>query len=606
MGDEGEGMVRVPPVDEVIGQETLAKERTRYYPSQSVKTLLKECFELNPPTHLDPSHPTTSFSADQMIQFARAVGLEVSLASYSMARGGSRLHPVSSRYPAGQSPFPSVAGSSMGDSVASRSAYSLPTITETGVTDLIVGGGIVEEPCSSRQADARLALGSGSVDRPGTDSLKTLQQIKSSQKKKKKSRSCKWSREGRLNPLLPSGDDKGGYVFTEEMLELAPFAKVFATGPEDPLENKYCFYCMLCKRNISMRTRGLYELKRHYQRDCHFRSDQRFREKHCPGNVRGRDGRVLYGSKLEAEREVYMELDVPDLDFKRPFYYDVLEGKPFTFTTEETRVRIQINLLLTFLKIGGQLWALEDYWTQVGIATGHSAATADFNWSPAHISVSNFNFSSKFHYRYGIFILWALCGHYDCFLSGFLFCLGISRILCLMCDHVLFQALLHHCFVVLMKHVASVLGREKVYSLEFTTTSIRRKLSISFWEGKNLVTMTVAQCGRDVPSVKSSVLLCSQVLSAVSLEPTIICCAGGSADFIKALDKAPSQKAGLQYPFNLLPLQVEKLMHKPSFSVLGKIDMFSMVRTLLVRLSGLLDEKWTQSTQYFRKVRLFW
>ena len=223
MGGEGKGMVRVPPLDEMFGQQAVAKEKTRYYPSQSAKILLKECFEMNPPTHLDPSHPTTSFIADEMIQFARAVGLEVSLASYSMledlllkARGGSRVHPVSSRYPAGQSPFPSVAGSSMGDSVASRSAFSLPTITETGGTDLIVGGGIAEEPCSSRQADARLALENESNERPGTDSLKTLQQIKSSQKKKKL-HSCKWSREGRLNPLLPSGDDKGGYVFTEEM-----------------------------------------------------------------------------------------------------------------------------------------------------------------------------------------------------------------------------------------------------------------------------------------------------------------------------------------------------------------------------------------------------
>ena len=175
--------------------------------------------------------------------------------------------------------------------------------------------------------------------------------------------------------------------------------------------------------------------------------------------------------------------------------------------------------------------------------------------------------------------------------------------LCPFFDHVLFQALLHHCFVVLLKHIAVVLEREKVYSLEFTTTSVRRKLSISFWEGKDLVTITIAQRGRDVPSVKSSVLLCSQLLSAISLDPTIICCGGGSADFIQSLDKAPSQKAGIQHPFNLLPLQFEKLMHKPSFSVMGKMDMFSMVRTLLVRLSGLLGEKWTQSTQYFRKVR---
>ena len=86
--------------------------------------------------------------------------------------------------------------------------------------------------------------------------------------------------------------------------------------------------------------------------------------------------------------------------------------------------------------------------------------------------------------------------------------------------------------------------------------------------------MTIAHCGRNVPSVKSSLLLCSQVLSVSSLDPTIICCAGGSADFIQALDKAPIQKAGIQYPFNLLPSQIEKLMHKSSFSVMGKIDRF--------------------------------
>ena len=144
-----------------------------------------------------------------------------------------------------------------------------------------------------------------------------------------------------------------------------------------------------------------------------------------------------------------------------------------------------------------------------------------------------------------------------------------------------------------------VLEREKVYWLEFTTTSVRRKVSISFWEGKDSVTMTVGQCGRDVPSVKVSVILCSQVLSAISLEPTFICCAGGSADFIQALDEASDQKAELQCPFNLLPLQIEKVMHQPSFSVMGRIDMFSMVRTLLVRLPGLLDKKWW-STLCFR------
>ena len=395
----GDGMVRVQQVESIVKEERVGGERSRYYPIQSAKSLLKDFFELNPPTHLNPSHPTTSFSADQMIQFARAVGLKVSLASYGMledlllkARVGGGVQPVGSRNSIGRSPFPSVAGPSWGDSIASKTNYSLPTVTETDVSNVVDGGELLQVPCSCKQADARLAAGHVSAEKPGSDSLKNLHEIKRSEKKKRQSKMWKWSREGRQNPLLPAGDEKGGYVFTEEMLELAPFAKVFATGPDDPLKNGYSFYCMLCKRNISMRTRGLYELKRHFQRDCHFRADQRLKEKICSGKVRGRDGRVLYGSKLEVEREVYMELDLPELSQKRPFYYDVLEGKPFTFTTEEDRIRVQINLLTIFLRSGGQLWALEDYWTQAGVATGHSASMADFNWSPACISVSNFDF----------------------------------------------------------------------------------------------------------------------------------------------------------------------------------------------------------------------
>ena len=68
-----------------------------------------------------------------------------------------------------------------------------------------------------------------------------------------------------------------------------------------------------------------------------------------------------------------------DLDFKRPFNYDVCEGKPFSFTLEESRIRIQNNLLMIFLRSGGLLSALEDYWIQVGVVTDLSASVADFN-----------------------------------------------------------------------------------------------------------------------------------------------------------------------------------------------------------------------------------
>ena len=64
----------------------------------------------------------------------------------------------------------------------------------------------------------------------------------------------------------------------------------------------------------------------------------------------------------------------------------MVEGKPITFTTKTTCIRIHIELLFTFLKSGGQVWAPEDYCTQVAVLKGHLVATADFNCSPSHIS----------------------------------------------------------------------------------------------------------------------------------------------------------------------------------------------------------------------------
>ena len=189
----GDGLVRVPQVESIVDQGRIGGVKSRYCPSQSAKSLLKGVFELNPPTHLDPSHPTTSFSADQMIQSARDVGLEVSLVSYGMledlllkARVGGGDQPVGSRHSIGRSPFPSVAASSWGDSIASWTIYSLPTVTETDVNSVVGGRESLQEPFSSKQVDARLAAEHVGGEKPGSDSLKTLQEIKRGEKKKKR------------------------------------------------------------------------------------------------------------------------------------------------------------------------------------------------------------------------------------------------------------------------------------------------------------------------------------------------------------------------------------------------------------------------------------
>ena len=74
----------LPAVSRATVESGLCAGRSKYYPSESARTLLKECFADNPPVQLDPHQQLIGLSSDQMIQFARAVGLEVSLATFGM------------------------------------------------------------------------------------------------------------------------------------------------------------------------------------------------------------------------------------------------------------------------------------------------------------------------------------------------------------------------------------------------------------------------------------------------------------------------------------------------------------------------------------------
>ena len=206
-----DGMVRVPTVGSSGGLPDANAVRTKYYPSQSAKSLLQDFFEQNPPTHLDATHQTTSFSADQMIQFARAVSLEVSIASFGMLEDMLLKAILIGRRGGGgkassKSAFSSCAGTSVGNSVASRSVYSLPTITESTGSEQVAMGS--QEPCSSRQADEALSSVPIVCDKSGTDSLETLKE--KTELVKKANNPFRWSRKGRPNPFPRCGEESGG------------------------------------------------------------------------------------------------------------------------------------------------------------------------------------------------------------------------------------------------------------------------------------------------------------------------------------------------------------------------------------------------------------
>ena len=203
----------IPGFSGATVQPGLGAGRSKYYPSESARTLLKGCFSDNPPVQLDPHQQLTGMSSDQMMQFARAIGLEVFVATFGMLEDvllkiGKKTGRNVGEKGSGRPVSLSRSGSTVMESVTSRSFYSLPTITESFDSDRLAGD-LSQQPCSSRQEDAALDFSRTEVTEINvTDSLKTLGQIRSDARKK--SELYRWSREGRPNPISPSGSDGGG------------------------------------------------------------------------------------------------------------------------------------------------------------------------------------------------------------------------------------------------------------------------------------------------------------------------------------------------------------------------------------------------------------
>ena len=112
-----------------------------------------------------------------MIQFAKAIGLEVSMAAFGMLEDvlleiGGKTGKSGGDKNMGQSPLFSKAGSTFFESVASRSYSSLLNIIESLGGDPCAGDPS-QHSCSRRQADAALGFSKTQVtDITGSDSLK--------------------------------------------------------------------------------------------------------------------------------------------------------------------------------------------------------------------------------------------------------------------------------------------------------------------------------------------------------------------------------------------------------------------------------------------------
>ena len=78
--------------------------------------------------------------------------------------------------------------------------------------------------------------------------------------------------------------------------------RFFVTGPLDAANMPSQFYCLLCRKNVSVLTHGYHEVLRHFQGRRHFARDQRLRLETPGWRVLYFQGNPLTEDELERQR----------------------------------------------------------------------------------------------------------------------------------------------------------------------------------------------------------------------------------------------------------------------------------------------------------------
>ena len=200
--------------------------------------------------------------------------------------------------------------------------------------------------------------------------------------------------------VRPKRASRRGVPMREEFFSKIGWTRSFISGPADPLHNPHMVWCHMCKKNFSIKTKGVVEILRHHMTERHLRRDQRWRYEHLKSvdpvtgkihhRVRGRNGKILSKAELAQELPNFIHTELIDVGERFPFYEDYLRGNTAALVTPQSRDRTQIHLIGDFNQRQGDIAVLRNLWSRVGSFTEYQAAFRDFDWSEDRIMVSIF------------------------------------------------------------------------------------------------------------------------------------------------------------------------------------------------------------------------
>ena len=382
------------------------------------KLVIKKYFRETRPIELPRDHPVIALTADEMHAVLRTVSDESVLSSYHMmkslllhaTRGApqDKKRPMPKRCATPARPVTDSSGdesnfeghSSDGNTSGAFNTDEDPCqlgsisgtdyLSETdplGLTPKARTGGILG---TSRTETVTPTSGSGysSTDYQPLSSLVRLPEqetpVRSPPRKRRR--------------LL----SKPGKVMKDAYFKGIQWTRTFVCGPVDPVHNRFKFYCMLCKTNVSIYSKGAREILRHYKTEGHLRRDQKWRYTHLQETdaitgvtthqVRGKDGYVLTPFELEREKPKFIDVPLVEAGDRFPFFDDCMASIGGISNPDDLRTSTLISLIGTFVPRDGNISLLQKLWTRVGVFTNHQALFSSFDWGSATLTVSRILF----------------------------------------------------------------------------------------------------------------------------------------------------------------------------------------------------------------------
>ena len=318
---------------------------------------MKEYFDESPSTRLPVGHTTVAFTEPQVYHLLRVLTDETLSRSFSTmermvvdaVRGNPTVAPYRTAHfysgKRAQTPGPGNDGDSSGSETESEAAlvakdFELSSSCETGdssyyeesdsATEMALisksfkktadtqGTSLPKRPISNAQGESRTDI----LEYSSQDAtlLEVRDQARDTaitgpSKSKKKKGNKKLSRRG-----VP---------MREEFFSKIGWTRSFISGPADPLHNSQMVWCHVCKKNFSIKSKGLYEVLRHHRTERHLRRDQRWRYEHLRSTdpitgkiqhrVRGGNGKILSKVELAKELPKFIHVELVDIGERFPF-----------------------------------------------------------------------------------------------------------------------------------------------------------------------------------------------------------------------------------------------------------------------------------------------